>query len=152
MREPQDAGVQEGLAVRRAVFGDDLVDRNYTHATDFARPAQEWIASAVWADVWTRDGLDRRTRSLVTLGILTALDRPTEFDSHLRAALTNGCSVADLQELLLHTAPYCGAPAALQAFRQAERVLTEAGVLPAAPPTAPIPDPVPDTVPDPASD
>jgi 4-carboxymuconolactone decarboxylase len=130
MRDAEDAEVAEGLAVRRAVFGPDLVEQNYTNATPFSRPAQDWIAGAVWADVWARDGLDRRTRSLVTLGMLTALNRPTEFESHVRAALANGCTVADIQELLLHTAPYCGAPAALQAFRQAERVLTEADALP----------------------
>ncbi|WP_240157196.1 carboxymuconolactone decarboxylase family protein [Pseudonocardia broussonetiae] len=125
MRDAQDEGVAEGLAVRREVFGTELVDQNYTRASAFGRPAQDWIAGAVWADVWTRDGLDRRTRSLVTLAMLTALNRPTEFESHVRAAVTNGCTVADIQELLLHTAPYCGAPAALQAFRQAERVLSE---------------------------
>jgi 4-carboxymuconolactone decarboxylase len=129
MRDSGDASIADGLAVRRAVFGDELVERNYTNATEFHRPVQEWIAGAVWADVWTRDGLDRRTRSLVTLGILTALNRPTEFESHVRGAMANGCSVADIQELLLHTGPYCGAPAVLQAFRQAERVLTEANVL-----------------------
>jgi 4-carboxymuconolactone decarboxylase len=126
MRDSGDASIADGLAVRRAVFGDELVERNYTNASDFNRPVQDWITSAVWADVWTRDGLDRRTRSLVTLGILTALDRPAEFESHVRGALANGCTVADIQELLLHTAPYCGAPAALQAFRLAERVLAEA--------------------------
>jgi 4-carboxymuconolactone decarboxylase len=130
VRDPSDTGVADGLEVRRAVFGAELVERNYTNASDFNRPAQDWIAGAVWADVWTRDGLDRRTRSLVTLGILTALNRPTEFESHVRGALANGCTVADIQELLVHTAPYCGAPAALQAFRQAERVLTECGALP----------------------
>lgn len=130
MRDADDPGIAAGLAVRRAVFGTEAVERNYTNATPFSRPAQDWIAGAVWADVWTRDGLDRRTRSLVTLAMLTALNRPTEFESHVRAALANGCTVADIQELLLHTAPYCGAPAALQAYRQAERVLTEAGALP----------------------
>jgi 4-carboxymuconolactone decarboxylase len=126
MRDSGDASIADGLAVRRAVFGDELVERNYTNASDFNRPVQDWITSAVWADVWTRDGLDRRTRSLVTLGILTALARPAEVESHVRGALANGCTVADIQELLLHTAPYCGAPAALQAFRLAERVLAEA--------------------------
>lgn len=129
MRDTDDPSIADGLTVRRAVFGADLVERNHTNATDFSRPAQDWIAGAVWADVWTRDGLDRRTRSLVTLGMLTALNRPAEFESHIRAALTNGCSVVDIQELLLHTAPYCGAPAALQAFRLAEHVLTEAGAI-----------------------
>jgi 4-carboxymuconolactone decarboxylase len=129
MRDPGDATIADGLAVRRAVFGDELVERNHTNASDFQRPVQDWITGAVWADVWTRDGLDRRTRSLVTLAILTALNRPTEFESHVRGALANGCSVSDIQELLLHTAPYCGAPAVLQAFRQAERVLAEANEL-----------------------
>jgi 4-carboxymuconolactone decarboxylase len=129
VRDPSDAGVADGLEVRRAVFGAELVERNYTNASDFNRPAQDWIAGAVWADVWTREGLDRRTRSLVTLAMLTALNRPTEFESHVRGALANGCTVADIQELLVHTAPYCGAPAALQAFRQAEKVLTECGAL-----------------------
>jgi 4-carboxymuconolactone decarboxylase len=129
MRDATDPGIAEGLAVRRAIFGDELVERNYTGANAFNRPAQDWIASAVWADVWTRDGLDRRTRSLVTLAMLTALNRPTEFEAHVRGALVNGCTVADIQELLVHTAPYCGAPAALQAFRQAEQVLTECGEL-----------------------
>lgn len=129
MRDSDDASITDGLAARRAVIGDELVERNYTNASDFHRPVQDWIAGAVWADIWTRDGLDRRTRSLVTLGILTALNRPTEFESHVRGALANGCTVAEIQELLLHTAPYCGAPAVLQAFRLAERVLAEAGAL-----------------------
>jgi 4-carboxymuconolactone decarboxylase len=130
MRDATDPGIADGLDVRRAVFGAELVERNYTDASGFNRPAQDWIAGAVWADVWTREGLDRRTRSLVTLAMLTALNRPTEFESHVRGALANGCTVTDIQELLVHTAPYCGAPAALQAFRQAERVLTECGALP----------------------
>lgn len=129
MRDRDDESITEGLGVRRAMFGAELVERNYTNAADFNRPVQDWIAGAVWADVWTRDGLDRRTRSLVTLGILTALNRPAEFESHVRAALANGCTAADIQELLLHTGPYCGAPAALSAFRQAERVLTEEGAI-----------------------
>ncbi|MGI5133056.1 carboxymuconolactone decarboxylase family protein [Pseudonocardia sp. CA-107938] len=129
MRDANEEAVAAGLAVRREMFGAGLVEQNYTNATPFHRPAQDWIAGAVWADVWTRDGLDRRTRSLATLAMLTALNRPTEFASHVRAALANGCTVTEIQELLLHTAPYCGAPAALQAFRQAEQVLAEAGAL-----------------------
>ncbi|TWF82093.1 4-carboxymuconolactone decarboxylase [Pseudonocardia hierapolitana] len=133
MRPRDDEGIAEGLEVRRAVFGPELVERNYLEANEFQRPVQDWIAGAVWADVWTREGLDRRTRSLVTLAMLTALNRPVEFATHLRGALANGCTVTDIQELLLHTAPYCGAPAVLAAFRQAEPVLAEAGAL--APPT-----------------
>jgi 4-carboxymuconolactone decarboxylase len=127
MRPRDDAGIAEGVSVRRAVFGAELVERNYVEANEFQRPVQDWIAGAVWADVWARPGLDRRTRSLVTLGMLTALNRPVEFASHVRGALANGCTVAEIQELLLHTAPYCGAPAVLSAFREAERVLAEAG-------------------------
>jgi 4-carboxymuconolactone decarboxylase len=127
MRPRDDEGIAEGVSVRRAVFGAELVERNYVEANEFQRPVQDWIAGAVWADVWARPGLDRRTRSLVTLGMLTALNRPVEFASHVRGALANGCTVAEIQELLLHTAPYCGAPAVLSAFREAERVLAEAG-------------------------
>lgn len=118
------------------MFGDDLVDRNYVAANDFQRPVQEWLASAVWADVWTREGIDRRTRSLVTIGILAAL-RSSELEMHLAAAPSNGCSVSDIQETLLHIAPYCGAPAALSAFRVAEQVLTRVGVLDTANPDVP---------------
>lgn len=129
MRPLGDPSLDAALAARREIFGDELVDRNYVHASDFTRPVQDWLTGAVWADVWTRHGLDRRTRSLLTLALLTALNRPTEFASHTRAAVANGCTVEEIREVLLHTAPYCGAPAALQACRDAERVLTEIGAL-----------------------
>jgi 4-carboxymuconolactone decarboxylase len=129
MRARDDEAILAGVSVREAVFGTELVDRNYRRANDFQRPVQDWLAGAVWADVWTRDGLDRRTRSLLNLAMLTALNRPHEFDMHVRGAIVNGCTVADIQETLLHAAPYCGAPAALHAFRQAESVLRELGVL-----------------------
>lgn len=128
-RSSSDPQIQEGLAVRRAMFGDDLVERNYSRSTDFQRPVQDWLAGAVWADVWTRDGVDRRTRSLVTIGMIAALNRPDELEMHVTAAMANGCSVREIQEVLLHIAPYCGAPAALSAFRIAERVLTDLGAL-----------------------
>ena len=115
--------------MRRAMFGDELVDRNYVRASEFQRPVQDWLAVAVWADVWTRDGVDRRTRSLVTIGMLAALNRPDELEMHLTAATANGCSVSEIQEILLQVAPYCGAPAALSAFRIAEKVLTRIGAL-----------------------
>jgi 4-carboxymuconolactone decarboxylase len=110
------------------MFGDELVDRNYVDADDFNRPVQQWLAGAVWADVWTRDGLDRRTRSLVTIAMLAAL-RSEELEMHLAAAPRNGCTASDIQEVLLQVAPYCGAPAALSAFRRAETVLTRIGML-----------------------
>lgn len=129
MRDAEAKSVQDGLVVRRSMFGDELVDANYTNASAFQRPVQDWLAAAVWGDIWTRDGVDRRTRSLVTIGMLAALNRPDELEMHLRAAPTNGCSVRDIQEILLQVAPYCGAPAALASFRLAERVLTSLGLL-----------------------
>lgn len=129
MRSAADAGVADGQELRRAMFGDDLVERNYMHASDFQRPIQDWLAGAVWADVWTRSGIDRRTRSLVTIALLAALNRPDELEMHVMAAAANGCSVADVQEILLHVAPYCGAPAALSSARLAERVLRRTGAL-----------------------
>lgn len=127
MRSRQDAAVRDGEAVRRSMFGDEIVDANYVRATDFQRPVQDWLGGAVWADVWTRDGLERRTRSLITIGMLVLLNRPDELKMHLAAAVRNGCSVRDIQETLLQTAPYCGAPAALSSFRLAEEVLTGLG-------------------------
>ena len=131
MRSPGDPQLQEGLAVRRTMFGDDLVEANYLCASEFQRPVQDWLAGAVWADIWTREGLDKRVRSLATIAMLAALNRPDELEMHLGAAPTNGCSARDVQEILLQVAPYCGAPAALSAFRLAERVLTRVGALPA---------------------
>lgn len=129
MRERSDPTVAAGAVVRRTMFGDELVDRNYENASDFQRPVQDWLGGAVWADVWTRPGLDRRTRSLATIAMLAALNRREELEMHLSAAPRNGCSAQDVQEMLLHVAPYCGAPAALSAFRLAEEVLTRVGAL-----------------------
>ena len=130
MRDANVPEVGAGLEVRRSMFGDELVDRNYTRATGFQRPIQDWIAGAVWADVWTRDGIDRRVRSLITLGMLVALNRPEELERHLGAAVANGCTVAEIQEVIVHSAPYCGAPAALSSSRLAERVLAGLGLIP----------------------
>lgn len=129
MREVGDAQLEKGIALRRSMFGDELVDRNYVHASEFQRPVQDWLSGAVWSDVWARDGIDRRTRSLVTIAMLAALNRYDELEMHLTAASQNGCTAKDIQEILLHVAPYCGAPAALSAFRLAESVLARAGLL-----------------------
>ena len=114
-----------GNRVRREVLGDAHVDRSMLRATDFTRDLQEYVTASCWGDVWSRPGLDRRTRSLLNLAMLTALNRPHEFSVHVRGALRNGCTVAEIQEVLLQTAPYCGAPAALEAFRIAERTIEE---------------------------
>jgi 4-carboxymuconolactone decarboxylase len=125
MGDGQSGRLQRGLALRREVLGDQHVANSLAAATEFTRPIQEYITEACWGDVWSRPGLDRRTRSLVTLAMLTALNRMTEFGVHVRGARRNGCTEQEIQELLLQAAAYCGAPAALEAFRVAERVLAE---------------------------
>lgn len=117
--------LQRGLTLRREVLGDSHVDNSLAAATEFARPIQEFVTQTCWGDVWGRPGLDRRTRSLVNLAMLTALNRMTEFGVHVRGAWRNGCTQVEIQEVLLQTAAYCGAPAALEAFRVADKVLQE---------------------------
>ncbi|GAA2643757.1 carboxymuconolactone decarboxylase family protein [Paractinoplanes durhamensis] len=122
-----DGRLERGNRVRREVLGDAHVNRSLAQATDFTRVLQEFVTASCWGDVWSRDGIDRRTRSLLNLAMLTALNRPHEFSVHVRGALRNGCTVAEIQEVLLQTAVYCGAPAALESFRLAERVIQEVG-------------------------
>jgi 4-carboxymuconolactone decarboxylase len=117
--------LERGNRVRREVLGDAHVDRSMRQATDFTRVVQEYVTASCWGDVWSRPGLDRRTRSLLNLAMLTALNRPHEFSVHIRGALRNGCTETEIQEALLQTAAYCGAPAALESFRLAERVIEE---------------------------
>jgi 4-carboxymuconolactone decarboxylase len=117
--------LERGNRVRREVLGDAHVDRSMLQATDFTRVVQEYVTASCWGDIWSRPGLDRRTRSLLNLAMLTALNRPHEFSVHIRGALRNGCTEAEIQEVLLQTAAYCGAPAALESFRLAERVIEE---------------------------
>ena len=120
-----DESYQRGLKIRREVVGDAHVDRSLAAASEFARPLQEYVTATAWGQIWSRPGLDRRTRSLLTLAMLTALNRNHELAVHVRGAVTNGCTVEEIQEVLLQTAVYCGAPAALESFRVAERVLNE---------------------------
>ena len=116
---------EEGLAVRRAVLGDEHVDRSLEQASPFSRPMQELVTEYCWGAVWTREGLDRRTRSLVNLGMLTALGKSHELGAHVRGALTNGCTEQEIQEVLLQAAVYCGMPAGLEAFRVAEQAIED---------------------------
>ncbi|MCT2582407.1 bifunctional 3-oxoadipate enol-lactonase/4-carboxymuconolactone decarboxylase PcaDC [Actinophytocola gossypii] len=114
-----------GMAVRRAVLGDEHVDRAVAGTTEFTRPFQEYVTESAWGGVWARPGLDRRTRSAVTLGALTALRAFEELPMHVRAAVRNGLTPAEIAEILLHTAVYAGAPAANTAFAIARETLDD---------------------------
>ena len=116
----------DGMEVRREVLGSEHVDRATENATEFTRDFQELITEYAWGSIWTRPGLDRRSRSLVTLTALVAMGHDEELALHLRAALTNGVTVDEIKETLLQTAIYCGVPAANTAFRIAQGVLEEA--------------------------
>jgi 4-carboxymuconolactone decarboxylase len=120
-----DDPFDEGMRVRREVLGDEHVNRAVETATDFTEPFQDFITRFAWGSVWTRDGLDRRTRSAITLAVLTALGRDHELAMHVRAARRNGLTADEISEVLLHTAVYAGVPAANAAFAIAQRVLDE---------------------------
>jgi 4-carboxymuconolactone decarboxylase len=119
---------EQGMTVRRGVLGDAHVDRAVANTTDLTEPFQEFITRYAWGDVWARPGLDRRTRSIVTLAALTSLRAENEIAMHVRAAITNGLTPAEISEVLLHTAVYAGLPAANAAFAIAQRTLAEMGV------------------------
>jgi 4-carboxymuconolactone decarboxylase len=120
-----DERYEAGLAIRKEVLGEAHVERSLAAVSDFSRPVQEFVTRACWGDVWSRPGLDRRTRSLLNLVMLTALGRNHELGVHVRGAITNGCTEQEIQEALLQAAVYCGVPAALESFRVAERVLAD---------------------------
>ena len=115
--------IERGMKVRREVLGDEHVDAAAARTTTFTRPFQEYVTGAAWADVWDRPGLDRRTRSAITLAVLTALRAEDELAMHVRAALRNGLSPEEIAEVLLHTAVYAGLPAANAAFSIADSVI-----------------------------
>lgn len=112
-----------GMKARREILGDAHVDRAIEGTTEFTADFQDFITRYAWGSVWTRDGLDRRTRSCITLAVLTALGREQEIALHVRAARTNGLSREEISEVLLHTAVYAGVPAANAAYAIAQRVL-----------------------------
>jgi 4-carboxymuconolactone decarboxylase len=114
-----------GMAVRREVLGDAYVDRAIAGATPFTAAFQDFITRYAWGDVWSRDGLDRRTRSCVTLALLAALHAHDELAMHVRAARRNGVTPEEIAEVLLHTALYAGVPAANSAFAVAQRALSD---------------------------
>ena len=113
----------KGLATRKQVMGEDFVANAFANVTDFTRPIQEHITAKAWGDVWQRPGLDLKTRSLITVAMLTALGKQHELKAHVRGALNNGATAAEIQEVLLHAAVYCGVPTAVDAFRTAAEVI-----------------------------
>ena len=115
----------KGLEIRREVVGDAYVDRSLAAMDDFNQPLQEYVTKYAWGDVWRRPGLERRGRSILNIGMLVALNRPHELKLHLRGAIRNGLTREEIRECLLQTAVYCGAPAALDAFRTAREVFAE---------------------------
>jgi 4-carboxymuconolactone decarboxylase len=115
----------EGMRVRREVLGDEHVDGAVEKTTDFTRDFQDLITRYAWGEIWARPGLDRKTRSCITLTALVALGRDEELAMHVRAALRNGLTPDEIKEVLLQTAIYCGVPAANAAFAVAQRVLDE---------------------------
>ena len=116
---------EKGMEVRRAVLGDEHVNRSLQNTTDFNRDFQELITRYAWGEIWMRPGLPRHTRSLIVIGTLVALNRPEELRMHIRAAFNNGVTRDDIKEVLLQSAVYCGVPAANSAFHAAEEVFAE---------------------------
>ncbi|HEX6143417.1 MAG TPA: 4-carboxymuconolactone decarboxylase [Geminicoccaceae bacterium] len=117
-----DDTFERGLEIRKAVLGPDHVERSMQSADDFNRPYQEMVTDYCWGAVWGREGLPRKTRSLLNLAMLTALGREDEFKLHVRGAIRNGVTKAEIQEVLLQAMIYCGVPAANSAFAQARQV------------------------------
>ena len=112
-----------GMAVRREVLGDEYVDKALKAATAFTQPLQDLVTENCWGEIWTRDAISKRTRSLITIATLAALKAPTELKAHVRGALRNGCTIEEIQEVLLQSAVYCGVPAGIDAFRAAGEVI-----------------------------
>jgi 4-carboxymuconolactone decarboxylase len=119
---------EKGLATRREVLGAEYVDKSIASADDFNRPLQELVTEYCWHEIWNRPGLDRKTRSIINLSMLTALNRPHEVKLHVLGALNNGLTKAEISEVFLQAAIYCGVPAAIDSFRIAREVFKEQGV------------------------
>ena len=118
-----NANKGKGEQIRRQVMGDNFVDRALANADDFTQPMQDYINEHGWGSTWQRGGIDLKTRSLITIAMLAALKAPQELKGHIRGALNNGASIEEIQEVLLHSAVYCGAPAAQEAFRAADEIM-----------------------------
>ncbi|MDN5666230.1 carboxymuconolactone decarboxylase family protein [Psychrobacter celer] len=120
---------ENGLQVRTEVMGEAHVKRSLDNATGFTQPLQDWIIEHAWGSTWQDDSvLPRKYRSLITIAFLVAQKSPTELKGHIRGAINNGASVAEIREVLMHSLPYCGAPATQEAFRAAIEVFNEMGI------------------------
>lgn len=115
----------DGLQVRKSVLGSEYVDKSLENADEFMLPLQELVTEYCWGKIWTRPGLDRKTRSIINLAMLTALNRPNEIKLHLRGALNNGLNREEICEVFLQTCIYCGVPAALDSFKLAVEIFKE---------------------------
>ena len=116
---------ERGMQTRREVLGSAHVDRSLATADELTSPLQDLVVEYGWGAIWTREGLDRRTRSLINIGMLTALNRPHELQVHLKGAVNNGCTRDEIVEAVLQTAVYCGMPAALDTMRHVKALFDE---------------------------
>jgi len=123
----QDEQFEQGLQMRKQVMGEAFVEKAFANVDAFTAPLQEFVTRNAWGTSWCREGIDLKTRSLITLSMLTALGRSAEIKGHVRGAINNGASMEEILEVLLHAAIYCGMPLAIDAFRSAPGVLKELG-------------------------
>jgi 4-carboxymuconolactone decarboxylase len=126
--KPRSDKFERGLKTRRAVLGSEYVDRSLEQADDFNWSMQQLTTEWCWDEIWNRPGLDRRSRSILNLGMIAALNRPHEFKLHVRGAINNGLTKDELKEIFLQIGVYCGVPAALDSFRIAKEVFKEMGI------------------------
>ncbi len=124
-KEQLDESFKKGLEMRRSVLGAAHVDKSLAAADDFTEDLQRYLTSVCWRDLWSRPGLDKRTRSFLNLSMISALNRPDELKLHIRGALNNGVTREEIKEVFLQVAIYCGAPAAISSFRLAKEVFEE---------------------------
>jgi 4-carboxymuconolactone decarboxylase len=119
------AKFEKGLEIRKSVLGAEYVENSINNATDFNMPMQELVTEYCWGEIWGRPGLERKTRSIINLAMITALNRPHELKLHVRGAINNGLTRDEIKEIFLQTAIYCGVPAAIDSFRSAKEVFDE---------------------------
>lgn len=119
---------EKGLQIRREMFGAEFVDKRHAEASDFTRPFVEMVNNFAFGEVWSRPGIDRKTRSMLTLAMLVALNRPHEMRIHIKGAVSNGVTQDEMREVILQGLLYCGFPAAFEAFRTCEETLKEMGL------------------------